>query len=186
MRRSPRRRVQPEPDKNEPRVNRRIRVPRVLVIDDAGNKLGEFLTEDAIRLAEDRGMDLIEVAPGARPPVCKLGDYGQLKYERKKRAAIARKNQVQVQIKEVKLRPKTDDHDISVKVRHARRFLDDGNKVKVTVRFRGRELAHRDIGAQQCLRVAKECEDLGVIESHPRMDGRQMFMIMAPLKRHST
>lgn len=183
MRRSPRRRVQPEPDKNEPRVNRRIRVPRVLVIDEEGNKLGEFMTEDAVRLAEDRGLDLIEVAPGARPPVCRIADYGQLKYERKKRAAAARKNQVQVQIKEVKLRPKTDQHDMDVKLRHVRRFLDEGNKVKVTVRFRGRELAHRDIGAQQCLRIAGECEDLGTIEAHPRMDGRQMFMIIAPLKR---
>ena len=152
----------------------------MLVIDEQGNKLGEFLTEDAVRLAEDRGLDLIEVAPNSRPPVCRIQDYGKLKYERKKRAAQARKNQVQVQIKEVKLRPKTDDHDIAVKVRHARRFLEEGNKVKVTIRFRGRELAHRDIGSQQCLRIAKECEDLATIETHPRMDGRQMFMIIAP------
>lgn len=158
-------------------------MPRVLVIDETGNKLGEFLTEDAVKLAQDRGLDLIEVAPNGRPPVCRIGDYGQLKYERKKRAAAARRNQVQVQIKEVKVRPKTDEHDMAVKVRHARRFLDGGNKVKVTVRFRGRELAHRDIGAQQCLRIAELCEDLGTIESQPRMDGRQMFMIMAPLKR---
>jgi translation initiation factor IF-3 len=173
----------PEPDKNEPRVNRRIRVPRVLVIDQEGGKLGEFLTEDAVRLAEDRGLDLIEVAPEGRPPVCKIADYGQLKYERKKKAAAARKNQVQVQIKEVKLRPKTDEHDMAVKLRNVRRFLEDGNKVKVTVRFRGRELAHRDIGVQQCLRLAKESKDLGQIEVQPRMDGRQMFMIIAPLKR---
>jgi translation initiation factor IF-3 len=154
----------------------------VLVIDEEGKKLGEFLTEDAVRLAEERGLDLIEVAPDGRPPVCKIADYGKVKYERKKKDAQARKNQVQVQIKEVKLRPKTDEHDIAVKVRHARRFLEEGNKVKVTIRFRGRELAHRDIGSQQCLRMAKECEDLGAIEAHPRMDGRQMFMILAPLK----
>ena len=140
------------------------------------------MTDDAIRLAEERGLDLIEVAPDGRPPVCKIQDYGKLKYERKKKEAQARKNQVQVQIKEVKLRPKTDEHDIAVKVRHARRFLEEGNKVKVTIRFRGRELAHRDIGAQQCLRMAKECEDLGAIEAHPRMDGRQMFMILTPLR----
>lgn len=155
----------------------------MLVIDEQGNKLGEFLTEDAVRLAEDRGLDLIEVAPNGRPPVCRIQDYGKLKYERKKRAAEAKKNQVQVQIKEVKLRPKTDEHDIAVKVRHARRFLEEGNKVKVTIRFRGRELAHRDIGSQQCLRVARECEDLAAIETHPRMDGRQMFMIIAPNAR---
>lgn len=182
MRRTPRRRVPPEPDRNEPRVNYRIRVPRVLVIDEEGKKLGEFMTDDAIRLAEERGLDLIEVAPDGRPPVCKIQDYGKLKYERKKKEAQNRKNQVQVQIKEVKLRPKTDEHDIGVKVRHARRFLEEGNKVKVTIRFRGRELAHRDIGAQQCLRMAKECEDLSAIEAHPRMDGRQMFMILAPLR----
>lgn len=182
MRRSPRRRVQPEPDKNELRVNYRIRVPRVLVIDEEGKKLGEFLTEDAVRLAEERGLDLIEVAPNGRPPVCRIQDYGKLKYEKKKKDAVARKHQVQVQIKEVKLRPKTDEHDIGVKVRHARRFLEEGNKVKVTIRFRGRELAHRDIGAQQCMRMAKECEDLSTIEAHPRMDGRQMFMILAPIK----
>lgn len=184
MRRTPRRRAElPAPDTNEPRVNRRIRVPRVLVIDEEGRKLGEFLTEDAIRLAEERGLDLIEVAPGARPPVCRIADYGQVKYERKKKAAQARKNQVQVQIKEVKIRPKTDDHDMDVKIRHARRFLESGNKVKVTVRFRGRELAHRDIGAQHCLALAKQLEELGAIESPPRMDGRQMFMILAPTRK---
>ncbi|MEZ4319754.1 MAG: translation initiation factor IF-3 [Myxococcota bacterium] len=178
MRRGPRKR--PVAEKEEIRVNMRIRVPRVLVIDEEGNKLGEFLTKDAVQLAEDRGLDLIEVAPTARPPVCRIGDFGQLKYERKKKAAIARKNQVQVQLKEVKVRPKTDDHDMGVKVRHTRRFLEEGNKVKVTVRFRGRELAHRDIGAQQCLRIAEACADLGSIESPPRMDGRQMFMVLAP------
>lgn len=155
----------------------------MLVIDETGRKLGEFLTEDAVRLAEERGLDLIEVAPEARPPVCRIGDFGQLKYERKKKAAAARKNQVQVQIKEVKIRPKTDDHDMDVKIRHARRFLEEGNKVKVTVRFRGRELAHRDIGAQQCLRLAKVVEEYGAIESPPRMDGRQMFMILAPTRK---
>ena len=183
MRRGPRRRIQQEPDKNELRVNHTIRAPRVLVIDDEGNKLGEFMTPDGVALAEERGLDLIEVSPNASPPVCKIGDYGQMKYERKKREAAARKNQVQVQIKEVKVRPKTDDHDLNTKIRHARRFLEEGNKVKVTVRFRGRELAHRNIGQEQCLRVHAACEDLAVIESPPRMDGRQMFMIMAPDKR---
>ncbi len=183
MRRPPRRAPEAPPETNEPRVNFRIRVPRVLVIDDEGRKLGEFLTEDAVRLAEERGLDLIEVAPDGRPPVCRIADYGKLKYERAKRAAQARKNQVQVQIKEVKLRPKTDDHDIGVKVRHIKRFLEDGNKVKITVRFRGRELAHRDIGATQCQRVAKECEEYCQVESAPRMDGRNMFMILAPSKK---
>ena len=126
------------------RINEQIRVPRVLLIDEEGTKLGEFLTRDAINLAADRGLDLVEVAPNARPPVCRISDYGRMKYERKKQEALARKNQVQVQTKEVKVRPKTDDHDIQFKVTAARKFLSQGNKVKVTVRFRGRELAHRD------------------------------------------
>jgi translation initiation factor IF-3 len=182
--RRPRRSNRPiRPENDEPRVNNRIRVPRVLVIDDQGNRLGEFLTEDAVRLAQERGLDLVEVAPNGRPPVCRIADYGRMKYDRKKKQAAARRNQVQVQIKEVKLRPKTDDHDMDVKVRNASRFLEAGHKVKVTVRFRGREMAHRDIGAQQCLRVADACGDLCTIESHPRMDGRQMFMILAPTRR---
>lgn len=171
------------PDVNEPRVNDRIGVPRVLVIDEEGNRLGEFLTRDAVQLARDRGLDLVEVAPNGKPPVCRITDYGRLKYDRKKKAAAARRNQVQVQLKEVKVRPKTDDHDMAVKVGHARRFLEAGNKVKVTVRFRGRELAHRDIGVDQCMRVFESVKDVSAIESHPRMEGRQMFMILAPTKK---
>jgi translation initiation factor IF-3 len=168
---------------NEPRINRRIRVPRVLVIDEAGEKLGEFLTEDAIRLAEDRGLDLVEVAPMARPPVCKITDYGKLKYEKKKREQESRRHQVQVVLKEIKLRPKTEEHDLGVKMRAARSFLEEGNKVKFTVRFRGRELAHRDIGAQQCMHLADALKDVGNVETPPRMDGRQMFMVLAPSRR---
>ena len=153
------------------------------MIDESGNKLGEFLTEDAVRLAEDRGLDLVEVAPKGKPPVCKIADYGRMKYEKSKREAVAKKNQVQQQVKEVKLRPKTDEHDMEVKTKHARRFLEAGNKVKVTVRFRGREMAHRDIGVEQCMAVAKAVEDLSMIESKPRMDGRQMFMILVPGRR---
>jgi translation initiation factor IF-3 len=170
-------------DVNEPRVNRRIRVPRVLVIDDDGSKLGEFLTEDAIRVAEERGLDLVEVAPTARPPVCKITDYGKLKYDKKKREQEARRNQVQTTLKEIKLRPKTEEHDLQVKIRAARHFLEEGNKVKITVRFRGRELAHRDIGAQQCSHLAEALTEVAAVETPPRMDGRQMFMMLAPTKR---
>jgi len=154
----------------------------VLVIDERGGRLGEFLTDDAIQLARDRGLDLIEVAPNARPPVCRLGDYGRMKYEKKKKEAIARKNQQTIGVKEVKLRPKTDVHDFQVKLRNARRFLTGGDKVKVTVRFRGREMAHRDIGERRCYAVAEACKDLGVIEQRPSMEGRQMFIIIAPKK----
>jgi len=156
-----------------------------LVIDEAGARLGEFMTEDAIRLAEERGLDLVEVAPSAqgRPPVCKIADYGRMKYEKKKRDNASRKKQMHVQMKEIKVRPKTDGHDMAVKVRHTRKFLEEGAKVKVTVRFRGRELAHRNIGSDQCLAIADAAKDLGQIEAMPRMEGRQMFMILAPLRR---
>jgi translation initiation factor IF-3 len=168
---------------NEPRVNRRIKVPRVLVIDEAGDKLGEFMTEDAVRIAEERGLDLVEVAPMARPPVCRITDFGKLKYDKKKKEQEARRNQVQVQLKEIKLRPKTEEHDLAVKTRAARSFLEEGNKVKVTVRFRGRELAHRDIGATQCMVHPAAQGASGAVETPPRMDGRQMFMVLSPLRR---
>ncbi len=182
MRRPARKGFRPETDKNAPRVNNGIRAPRVLVIDEVGNKLGEFLTEDAINLAKDRNLDLIEVAPNSRPPVCKVGDFGKLKYEKKKKEAASRKTQTTITIKEIKLRPKTDQHDFEVKLKHTRRFLEKGDKVKITVRFRGREMAHKDIGEQQCMRLAEACEDLATVEARPRMDGRQMFLILAPKK----
>ena len=175
--------LQSPPERNEPRVNERIRVPRVLVIDDAGEKLGEMDTTEALAMAKERGMDLVEVAPTARPPVCRIADFGKLKYERKKREAEARKNQVIVEIKEIKLRPKTDDHDFDVKFRAIEGFLADGDKVKVTVRFRGREIAHRDIGEDQCRRMADRLGATAVVEQSPRMDGKQMFMLLAPGKK---
>lgn len=119
----------------------------------------------------------------ARPPVCKVADYGKLKYERKKREAEARRNQVIVEIKEIKLRPKTDDHDFDVKLRAVERFLADGDKVKVTVRFRGREIAHRDIGEEQCRHLAERLGAAAIVEQAPRMDGKQMFMLLAPGKK---
>lgn len=155
---------------------------RVLVIDQDGNNRGEMLTDEAIALAREMGSDLIEVAPLARPPVCRIGDFGKLKYEKKKKDAVARKTQTTVELKEIKLRPKTDDHDLAVKLKHARRFLGEGDKVKVTCRFRGREIAHREIGEEQCLWLARECDDLAMIESPPKMEMKQMFMILAPRK----
>ncbi len=172
-----------EPDRKGPKVNDRIRAPRVLVIDETGRKLGEFLTEDAIRVARERGLDLIEVAPNARPPVCKFGDYGKMKYEKKKKDAEAKKKQAVVSIKEVKLRPKTDGHDLQVKLKHARKFLERGDKVKITIRFRGREMAHRNIGNERVMMIAKELQDIAIIEQRPSMEGRQMFAILAPSKK---
>ncbi len=183
MRSPPRRELNQPPERNEPRVNERIRVPRVLVVDDEGNKLGEFLTEDALSLARERGLDLVEVAPMARPPVCRITDFGKLKYEKKKREAEARKKQTVVEIKEIKLRPKTDDHDMDVKERAIRGFLDEGDKVKITVRFRGREMAHKDIGEDQCRVMADRLLDVAMVEQAPRMDGRQMVMMLAPKRK---
>jgi translation initiation factor IF-3 len=133
-------------------------------------------------MAQHKKLDLIEVAPQARPPVCRIGDYGKMKYERKKRQKEAKANQHQAQVKELKVRPKTDDHDMRVRIRRARKFLKQGNKVKITVRFRGREHAHHDIGADQCMRLARSVEKFGKIETRPRMDGRQMHMLLAPRK----
>lgn len=157
-------------------------MPRVLVISDKGDKLGEFITRDAVELAKAQGLDLIEVAPNSRPPVCRMGDYGKMKYEKKKREKESKAKAHQVQVKEVKVRPKTDDHDLGVKIRNARKFLRSGNKVKVTVRFRGREHAHRDIGRDQCMRIAQAVEELSNIESPPRMEGRQMSMMLGPVR----
>jgi translation initiation factor IF-3 len=171
------------PERNEPRVNDRIRVPRIRLIDEAGENLGEMSTEEALQLARERGLDLIEVAPTARPPVCKLSDFGKLKYEKKKKDALARKNQATVELKEIKVRPKTDDHDLDVKMRQIRQFVEEGDKVKITVRFRGREIAHRDIGEEQCKRLALMVADVAIVEQPARMDGRQMVMMLAPAKK---
>ncbi len=170
----------PPREEGEPRVNEQIGISHVLLIDQHGEALGEFPTEDALQMARDVGLDLVEVAPNARPPVCRLTDYGRLRYEKQKQESAARKRRHQVQVKEIKVRPKTDDHDMSVKIKRARKFLQNGDKVKVVVWFRGREHAHHDIGADQCFRVADACDTLGEIEKPPSMDGRRMTMILSP------
>ncbi len=169
------------PPAEGPRVNEQVRARRVVVVDEEGNKLGEFQPVDAMALAQERGLDLVEVAPDADPPVCRFADFGKMKYERKKQKSAARKSQVQRQLKELKVRPKTDDHDLAVKIRKAKDFLDRGDQVKVVVFFRGREHAHRDIGADQCHRIADAVSEVGRIESQPRMEGRRMHMILTPV-----
>lgn len=134
--------------------------------------------------AADEGLDLVEISPMARPPVCKIMDYGRYKYEAKRKASEARKKQVVVQLKEVKLRPKTDEHDYNFKVRNVRRFLEEGNKARVTIMFRGREITHKDIGQKILQSVAEDVKEVGVIEQAPRQEGRQMFMILAPNPRY--
>lgn len=167
---------------DEPRVNRRIRVREVRVILDDGTQLGILPTEEALRRAEEAGLDLVEVSPMARPPVCKIMDFGRFKYQQKRKAAEAKRNQHQIEIKEVKFRPKTDKHDFDVKMERIKRFLAEGNKCRVTIMFRGREIVHPEIGQDVLKRVAALVEDVGNLESPPRMEGRQMFMIVAPGK----
>jgi translation initiation factor IF-3 len=162
------------------RVNREIRAPQIRVIDDSGEMLGVMTVPEALRLAEDRGLDLLEVAPTAQPPTCKIMDYGKWKYENKKKATAARKKQVIVQIKEIQMRPRTDQHDFETKMKHARRFLLDGDKVKISLRFLGREMAHQDLGFELLKKCIDFVNDICMVESHPKMEGKQMFLILAP------
>ena len=149
-------------------------------IDPAGEQLGVLDTFDAIRKAEDFGLDLVEVQPNADPPVCKILDYGKFKYEAQKRANEARKKQKIIEVKEIKLRPNIDEHDYQVKMRNVQKFLNAGDKVKVTLRFRGREMAHQELGANVLTRVREETDEFAKVEAMPKMEGRQMIMVLAP------
>ena len=168
------------PQEGGPRVNEQIRAREVLVIDEQGEKRGVLPLEQALALAAEAGLDLVEVAPNADPPVCKILDYGKFKYQAQKRAAEARKKQKTTEVKEVKMRPTIDTHDYQVKLRNVRRFLANGDKVKVTVRFRGRELAHTDLGRELMNRVREDVGEEAKVELLPKMEGRQMVMILAP------
>src|SRR5262249_19994176 len=162
------------------RTNRRIRAREVRVVGPAGEQLGVLTIEAALEKAQEAGMDLVEVNPMAKPPVCKIMDYGRFKYEEKKRASEAKKKQVVVHLKEVKLRPKTEEHDYEFKVRNVKRFLEEGNKARITIMFRGREITHKELGQNLLEDVIKDVKEVGVVEQVPRMEGRQMFMILAP------
>lgn len=170
-------------DKNiarDARTNRRIRAREVRVIGSGGEQLGVMPIEQALSYAQQEGFDLVEVSPMSKPPVCKVMDYGKFKYEEKKRANEAKKKQVIVRIKEVKMRPKTEDHDYDFKVNNIRRFLEDGDKARVTIMFRGREITHKEIGQSLLSDVVNDLKEAAIIEQAPRMEGRQMFMILAP------
>ena len=162
------------------RVNHRIRVPEVRVIGADGSMLGVLQTHEALRQAQEQGLDLVEVNPKAEPPVCKILDFGKYKYEEKKKTAEAKRKQTVVEIKEIKLRPKTDDHDINFKVKNARRFIEAGHKVKVTVRFRGREITHPEKAQEQITIVIQATEDIANLESRPMMEARTMTVLLAP------
>jgi translation initiation factor IF-3 len=166
------------------RVNDQIRISPVRLIGGDGEQVGIVSLDEAKQRAEDAGLDLVEVAPEARPPVCKLMDYGKYRYEEQRKAREARKKQHTVSIKEVKYRPGIEDHDYDFKTRHVRRFLEDGDKVKVTMMFRGRQLSHPELGLEVLERVAAAVEDLGKVESQPTREGRTMSMVIVPLKDH--
>ncbi|MEZ5899241.1 MAG: translation initiation factor IF-3 [Hyphomicrobium sp.] len=175
--------MRPEPQSREqsgPRINDQIRAREVRLIDETGQNVGVVAKFDALARAEAAGLDLVEVSPDAEPPVCKILDFGKFKYQEQKKAAEARKNQKIVEIKEIKMRPGIDDHDYDVKMRAIRRFFEDGDKVKITLRFRGREVAHSQLGMEVLQRVKADTETLAKVESEPRFEGRQMVMVLAP------
>jgi translation initiation factor IF-3 len=172
--------AQQAPAREGPRINDEIRVPQVRLIDDAGEMIGVMSAREALIRAYDLGLDLVEISPNAVPPVCKILDYGKYKYEQQKKANEARKKQKVVEIKEIKVRPNIDDHDYDVKMRSVLKFLEEGDKVKVTLRFRGREMAHQDLGLELLNRVAGDVGEAGKIESMPRLEGRQMVMMIGP------
>ncbi|MEX2519554.1 MAG: translation initiation factor IF-3 [Paracoccaceae bacterium] len=165
-----------------PRVNEMIRVPEIRLIDENGDNHGVVTPAHAIAMAEEVGLDVVEISPNANPPVCKIMDVGRFKYESQKKAAEARKKQKVIEIKEVKFRPNIDTHDYDVKMRSVNRFLEEGDKVKVTLRFRGREMAHQELGRDLLQKISGDIEDVAKVESMPKMEGRQMIMVVAPIR----
>jgi len=164
-------------------VNREIRIPEVRVIDAEGGNLGVLQTVEAIRLAQEAELDLVEVAPNAEPPVARIMDFGKFVYEQSKKEREARKAQKQIEIKEIQLRPKTNDHHTQFKVRNARGWLEEGNKVKVRIRFRGREITYPEVAMEQLQEIVDELTDVAVVEQAPQLDGRTMLMVLAPKKK---
>ncbi|RIK98449.1 MAG: translation initiation factor IF-3 [Proteobacteria bacterium] len=173
-------RAPPPTVKDGPRINDAIRSLQVQLIDAAGTNVGAVETIEAIRMANEAGLDLVEIAPNSSPPVCKIMDYGKYKFSAQKKAAEARKKQKTVEIKEIKLRPMIDDHDYDVKMRSMKRFFEEGDKVKITLRYRGREMAHQEIGTKLLDRVKSEVADLAKVEQDARFEGRQVVMVLAP------
>ncbi len=165
------------------RINGEIHAPEVRLLGTENEQLGVFRLGEARRMAEEADVDLVEIAPNATPPVCRLMDYGKFRYQEQKRAAEAKARQKVVQIKEVKFRPQTDDGDYNIKLRNMISFLQDGDKVKITLRFRGREMAHQEFGIRLLERVRNDIEEIAQVESMPRLEGRQMVMMVAPKKK---
>ncbi len=178
----PRRFDRRPPERDTTRINERIRVPEVRLIDDEGNQIGVLKTPDALVFAQERELDLVEVAPEARPPVCRVLDYSKYKYEQAQKVKQARKHQQQITVREIKFRPKIAEHDYDTKKHHVERFLKHKDKVKVTIMFRGREVTHPERGTAILDRLAEELSELGVVEQRPMQEGRNMTMMMAPSK----
>ncbi|TMJ61844.1 MAG: translation initiation factor IF-3 [Alphaproteobacteria bacterium] len=168
------------PTREGPRINDEISVMRVRLVDEHGEMVGIVGRNEAIEMAVEAGLDLVEVAPNADPPVCKILDYGKFKYEEQKKKNEARKKQKIIEVKEIKLRPSIDDHDYQVKMRSMNKFIEEGDKVKVTMRFRGRELAHQELGMNVLMRVKEDLDEIAKVEQFPRMEGRQMTMVVSP------
>jgi len=165
------------------RINREITVAEVRLVGEDNEPLGVVSTQEALAMAETAEVDLVEIAPQAVPPVCRLMDYGKFKYQEQKRAHEAKLKQKQIQVKEIKFRPGTDENDYQIKMRNMVKFLGEGDKVKVTLRFRGREMAHQEFGVRQLERVKGDLEEIGIVEQFPKLEGRQMVMVLAPKKK---
>jgi translation initiation factor IF-3 len=170
----------PNQNKDEHRINERIRVPQVRLIDEKGEQVGVISTFEALQMARERGLDLMEVSPNASPPVCKICDYGKFKYEKKKKDHEAKKKQTVIKVKEVQLRPQTEEHDLEYKFKNVRQFLVDGDKAKITIMFRGREITYVDQGFKIMKQLAEMVKDIASIEAHPKLEGKKLIMILAP------
>jgi translation initiation factor IF-3 len=168
------------PDRKGPRVNEEIKVPTIRLVDADGEMVGVVSVQEGLQMAEEVGLDLVEVSPAADPPVCKILDYGKYKYAEQKKRNEARKKQKVIEIKELKMRPGIEEHDYQTKMRSMVRFLDEGDKVKITIRFRGREMAHQDLGAKVLVRIQEDIGELAKVEQSPRTEGRMMTMVIAP------
>ncbi|MGE0120530.1 MAG: translation initiation factor IF-3 [Dongiaceae bacterium] len=168
------------PARDGPRINTQINVPAVRLVKEDGSMVGVTPTREALRMAEEAGLDLVEISPNADPPVCKILDFGKWKYQEEKKKNAARKKQKVIEVKEIKLRPGIDDHDFQIKMRSMVRFLEEGDKVKVTLRFRGREMVHQELGVKVLDRVKEEMDAKAKVEQFPRLEGRQMVMVLAP------
>jgi len=167
-------------NKDEHRINERIRVPQVRLIDEKGEQVGVVPTFQALQMARERGLDLMEVSPNAAPPVCKICDYGKFKYEKKKKEHEARKKQTVIKVKEVQLRPQTEEHDLNYKFKNIRTFLEEGDKAKITIMFRGREITYVDQGHKMMRQLAEMVKDIAIIEAFPKLEGKKLIMVLAP------